>query len=129
MQADSKKANGRRASTNNSNAWEPVKLIKHEATGLASRVFRVSSYPHPRYSFEVGCVDAEGAFKRFQIPVVKIEGGKVEVVATDPDAVRWVIEEAEIFILEAIQKREEELQLQAKSKAPKPRQETRRPSV
>jgi hypothetical protein len=123
MQAEKRKTDRRRESTKNSNAWEPVKVFRHAETGIASRVFRVSSYPHPRYSYEIGFADTGDLFKRFQIPVVKIESGKVEVTPIDPDAVRWVMEEAEIYILEETQKREEELQLQSRSRTQRQRQQ------
>lgn len=133
MQAE-KKTDGRKGTTKNSNAWEPVKVFRHVESGVASRVFRVSSYPHARYSYELGFVDADDLFKRFQIPAVKIEGGKVEVTPINSDAVRWAMEEAEIYILEEMQKREEELQIQAKfaearHKPKKHRAPTQRPNV
>jgi hypothetical protein len=131
MQSE-KKTDGRKGpAKKGAFSWEPVKVIIHKETKIAARVSRLPIKPRPKYSYELGCVDEEDNFKRFLQPVVEIKDGKVEVIAISPDAVQWAMEEAEIYIVEEMQKRESEIQLQAKTREPKKKQEgtARRPST
>ena len=120
-----KTAEARDADTQKRSSWEPVKLIisKIDPT-IAARVSRLhatATRPHPVYSYELGVVDAEGIFKRFFKPVIKVNDGKIDLVPINREAKDEVSMEAEIYIIEETQKREEELQLQAKRAKTKPK--------
>ena len=122
------KKDNRKEPTKKQSLWEPVKIIIHKETKVAVRVSRLTIKPHPLYTYEIGYVDAEEQFHRFLKPKVEIDEatGKVELTPIDADAARWAMEEADVYIVEEVQKRENELQLQKKSRSPKKRVETKR---
>lgn len=110
-------------------SWEPVRVLIHEETRIATRVSRLNIRPYPRYTFEIGYVDAEERFHRFIEPKVTVgENGVAELEAIDEDAITSVKELAEQYIVEEIQKREHELQLQRKSR-PKKKIDTKLPTT
>lgn len=91
--------------------WEAVKVFTHPKTGISARVWRLPLKPHPRYSYELGIV-IEGDFKRFLMPRVEVVNGIAELTPLDLDAIDWVRMEADAFIVEEVQRRELELELQ-----------------
>jgi len=117
MQPD-KRTESRKAGTKKKSSWEPVKIIVDKETNIAARVSRLPIKPHPEYSYEIGRVDENDTFRRFLKPRVSISEGKVEMDPIKSDVVVWAMEQAEIYIIEEVQKRESELQLQAKSRVP-----------
>jgi len=107
-------------------AWEAVKVFTHPETGISARVWRLPLKPHPLYSYEIGIV-VEDDFKRFLMPKIEVVNGTAELTPLNLDAIDWVRMEADAFIIEEVQKRESELQLQAKTIRKRP--ETKRPTA
>lgn len=110
---DSRKAPAKKST------WEPVKIIIHKETKIAARVSRLPIKPHPAYTYDLGYVNDDEQFKRFLRPKIEIKDGEVNLTSIDTAAVSWVMEHAEIYILEQIQSREDEIRLQERSRAPR----------
>lgn len=107
-------------------SWEHVQVFVHKDTKVAARVARLNIKPHAKYTYETGYVDDEGDFHRFHEPKITIgEDGRVEIEYIEDEAFAYVRTEALGYIAAEVQKREHELRLQKRSRAPKGRAETK----
>lgn len=88
--------------------WQPEKTFHDVASNLVVKIQKLPLY-RPLYSYEVGRMNKDSKFIRFLYSEAVVALGKVALRGLDTEALVKLIAEAELYIHEKMQAREDQV--------------------